>query len=98
MVKIAVYFTALLVNIRYWKLTRRPERTVSFGMNDDFVRSSNELHGNEAVYVCKVMEHLVTGKPINLELDYKNCCISYRRFMADQMYFWRCLPSVDNKK
>ncbi|KAD3641152.1 hypothetical protein R6Q59_027356 [Mikania micrantha] len=98
MVKIAVYFTALLVNIRYWKLTRRPERTVSFGMNDDFVRSSNELHGNEAVYVCMVMEHLVTGKPINLELDFKNCCISYRRFMADQMYFWRCLPSVDNKK
>ncbi|KAL8259378.1 hypothetical protein R6Q59_027331 [Mikania micrantha] len=98
MVRIAVYFTALLVNIRYWKLTRRPERTVSFGMNDDFVRSPNELYGNEAVYVCMMMEHLVTGKPINLELGFKNCCISYRRFMADQMYFWRCLPSIDNKK
>ncbi|KAD4584579.1 hypothetical protein E3N88_22180 [Mikania micrantha] len=67
-VRIAIYFTALLVNIRYWKLTRRPERTVSFGMNGDFVRSPNELYGNEAVYVCMMMEHLVTGKPIHLEL------------------------------
>ncbi|KAL8195894.1 hypothetical protein R6Q57_025384 [Mikania cordata] len=58
MVKVAVYFTALLVNIKYWKVTRRPERIVSFGMNDDFVRSPNELYGNEVVYVCMVMEHL----------------------------------------
>ncbi|KAL8201108.1 hypothetical protein R6Q57_012447 [Mikania cordata] len=42
----------LLVKIQYWKLTRRPERTLSFVMNDDFVRSPNELYGNEAFCVC----------------------------------------------
>ncbi|KAL8224914.1 hypothetical protein R6Q57_017471 [Mikania cordata] len=83
--KLDKQFWALLVNIRYWKVTRRLERTISFGMNDDFVRSPNELYNNEVVYVCIMMEHLVTGKPINLQLGFKNCCISYRRFMADQM-------------
>ncbi|KAL8265673.1 hypothetical protein R6Q59_003017 [Mikania micrantha] len=71
MVKIAVYFTALLVNIRYWKVTRHPERSITFGMNDDFVRSPNELYGNEVVYVFMLMEHLVTRKPINLEIGFK---------------------------
>ncbi|KAL8209826.1 hypothetical protein R6Q57_006558 [Mikania cordata] len=38
------------------------------------------------------MEFLVTGKPINVTGDFHNWCVAYRRYMADQMYFWRCLP------
>ncbi|KAL8256000.1 hypothetical protein R6Q59_031067 [Mikania micrantha] len=45
--KIAVYFTALLVTIRYWKETRRPEASITFGMNDEFINSLNALNGNE---------------------------------------------------
>ncbi|KAL8210249.1 hypothetical protein R6Q57_006981 [Mikania cordata] len=63
--KIVVYFTALLVTIRYWKETRRPEASLMFGMNDEFINSSNALNDNEGVFVRMLMEHLVTGKPLN---------------------------------
>ncbi|KAL8223405.1 hypothetical protein R6Q57_018880 [Mikania cordata] len=87
--KIAVYFTALLVTIRYWKETRRPEASITFGMNDEFINSSNALNDNDGVFVCMLMEHLVTRKPLNLTADFNSYCISYRQFMAEQLYFWR---------
>ncbi|KAD4178072.1 hypothetical protein E3N88_26663 [Mikania micrantha] len=58
--KIAVYFTTLLVNIRYWKVKRRQESNITYGANDDYIRPENEIYGNEALYVCMLMEHLVT--------------------------------------
>ncbi|KAD7480117.1 hypothetical protein E3N88_03253 [Mikania micrantha] len=35
---------------------------------------------------------MLTGKPMNVTGDFQNWCVAYRRYMADQMYFWRCLP------
>ncbi|KAL8206247.1 hypothetical protein R6Q57_009798 [Mikania cordata] len=96
--KIAVYFTALLVTIHYWKETRRLEASITFGMNDEIINSSNALNDNEGVFVCMLMEHLVTGKPLNLTADYNSYCISYRQFMVEQLYFWRCLPRKINEK
>ncbi|KAD2132532.1 hypothetical protein E3N88_24791 [Mikania micrantha] len=94
--KIAVYFTALLVNIRYWKVKRRQESNITYGANDDYIRPENETYGNEALYVCMLMEHLVTGKPLDLADGFKKCCTNYRLFMAEQIYFWRCLPRPCN--
>ncbi|KAL8228273.1 hypothetical protein R6Q57_015857 [Mikania cordata] len=93
---IAVYFTALLVNIRYWKVKRRQESNITYGANDDYIGPENEIYGNEALYVCMLMEHLVTGKPLDLTDGFKQCCTNYRLFMADQIYFWRCLPRPCN--
>ncbi|KAD5317663.1 hypothetical protein E3N88_17609 [Mikania micrantha] len=90
--KIVVYFTALLVNIRYWKVKRRQESNITYGANDDYIRPENEIYGNEGLYFCMLMEHLVTGKPLDLTDGFKQCCTNYRLFMADQIYFWRCLP------
>ncbi|KAL8236709.1 hypothetical protein R6Q59_017790 [Mikania micrantha] len=94
--KLAVYFTALLVNIRYWKVKRRQESNITYGANDDYIRPENEIYGNEALYVCMLMEHLVTGKPLDLADGFKQRCTNYRLFMADQIYFWRCLPRPCN--
>ncbi|KAL8262164.1 hypothetical protein R6Q59_026213 [Mikania micrantha] len=94
--KIAVYFTALLVNIRYWKVKRRQESNITYGANDDYIRPENETYGKEALYVCMLMEHLVTGKPLDLADGFKQCCTNYRLFMAEQIYFWRCLPRPCN--
>ncbi|KAD7116861.1 hypothetical protein E3N88_04129 [Mikania micrantha] len=54
--KITVYFTALLVNIRYWKVKRRQESNITYGANDDYIRPENEIYGNEALYTaeCKM--------------------------------------------
>ncbi|KAL8232641.1 hypothetical protein R6Q57_002419 [Mikania cordata] len=71
--KIAVYFTALLVNIRYWKVKRRQESNITYGANDDYIRPENEIYGNEALYVCMLMKHLVTGKPLDLTDGFKQC-------------------------
>ncbi|KAD1443139.1 hypothetical protein E3N88_42824 [Mikania micrantha] len=92
LMKISVYFGALLVNIKYFKKTRAPEKLLSFEVNEDHVQSHNELIGNQGVHVCMLMEHLVTGKPLNVTGNFKNWCVAYRRYMADQIYFWRCLP------
>ncbi|KAL8198190.1 hypothetical protein R6Q57_024171 [Mikania cordata] len=94
--KIVVYFTALLVNICYWKVKRRQESNITYGANDDYIRPENEIYGNEVLYVCMLMEHLVTGKPLDLTHGFKQCCTNYRLFMADQIYLWRCLPRPCN--
>ncbi|KAL8232225.1 hypothetical protein R6Q57_002003 [Mikania cordata] len=92
LLKISVYFAALLVNIKYFKKTGAPERVIGFEVNEDHVQSYNDLICNRGVHVCMLMEFLVTGKPINVTGDFHNWCVAYRRYMADQMYFWRCLP------
>ncbi|KAD2804833.1 hypothetical protein E3N88_38210 [Mikania micrantha] len=61
-------------------------------VNEDHAQSHNELIGNQRVHVCMLMEHLVTGKPLNVTGNSKNWCVAYRRYMADQIYFWCCLP------
>lgn len=94
--KIQVYLGALLVNIRFWKKTGNPEKCITFNLNEDYVAPHNSLSGNEAVYLCMLMEHLVTDKPITTNGDLKQTCSSYRRFMAEKMYFWRCLPRPNN--
>ncbi|KAJ0780649.1 putative Ulp1 protease family catalytic domain, papain-like cysteine peptidase superfamily [Helianthus annuus] len=76
--KIKVYFTGLLVHIQYWKKSGRTERCMTFEINEDFVRSFRDLVGNEGVYVCMLMEHLVTGKPINPTGDFNEAVASYR--------------------
>ncbi|KAL8234265.1 hypothetical protein R6Q59_020365 [Mikania micrantha] len=92
LLKISVYFAALLVNIKYFKKTGAPERVLGFEVNKDHVQSYNDLIGNRGVHVCMLMEFLDTGKPMNVTGDFKSWCVAYRRYMADQMYFWRCLP------
>ncbi|KAD3068835.1 hypothetical protein E3N88_36715 [Mikania micrantha] len=67
-------------------------KVMSFEVNKDYVQSQADLHGNQGVHACMLMEHLVTGKPLNISNNFRESCIAYRRFMADQMYFWRCLP------
>ncbi|KAL8224047.1 hypothetical protein R6Q57_019522 [Mikania cordata] len=94
--KIAVYFTMLLVNIHYWKVKRRQKSNITYGANDDYIRPENEIYGNEALYVCMLMEHLVTGKPLDVTNGFKQCCTNYRLFMADKIYFWRCFPRPCN--
>ncbi|KAL8251430.1 hypothetical protein R6Q59_035123 [Mikania micrantha] len=90
--KISVYFCALLVNTKYFKKTRIPEKVLSFEVNEDHAQSHNELIGNQGVHVCMLMEHLVTGKSLNVIGNFKNWCVAYKSYMADQIYFWRCLP------
>ncbi|KAD7478146.1 hypothetical protein E3N88_01282 [Mikania micrantha] len=89
---ISVYFGALFVNIKYFKKTGFPPKLMSFEVNEDYVQSHADLYGNQGVHACMLMEHLVTGKPLNISNNFKESCIAYRLFMADQMYFWRCLP------
>ncbi|KAL8215709.1 hypothetical protein R6Q57_022546 [Mikania cordata] len=38
---------------------------MSFEVNEDYVQSHTDLYGNQGVHVCMLMEHLVTGKPLN---------------------------------
>ncbi|MFS7900879.1 hypothetical protein Hanom_Chr00s147759g01821001 [Helianthus anomalus] len=90
--KLKVYLTGLLVHLKYWKKTGKPECCITHELNDNYVISNRSIVGNEAVYLCMLMEHLVTDKPINITGDVKQICLSYRRFMADKLYFWRCLP------
>ncbi|KAL8259894.1 hypothetical protein R6Q59_027847 [Mikania micrantha] len=90
--QMGVYFSALLVNMCFWKKTRQPEGYLVFEVNDDFVQTDVSLVADEGLYVCMLMEHLVTGKPINASGDLKLELKKYRRFMADLMYFWRILP------
>ncbi|KAD7477447.1 hypothetical protein E3N88_00583 [Mikania micrantha] len=66
--KIAVYFTALLVNIRYWKVKRRQENNITYGANDDYIRPENEIYDNEALYNMKshtrpAMDHEARIRP-----------------------------------
>lgn len=90
--KISVYFTGLLVNLQYWKKSGCAERSLILEVNEDYIKSHRDLVGNHGVYLCMLMEHLVTGKPIQSTDDFSSACASYRRFMADNFYFWRCLP------
>ncbi|KAL8225143.1 hypothetical protein R6Q57_017700 [Mikania cordata] len=90
--QMGVYFSALLVNMCFWKKTRQPEGYLIFEVNDDFAQTDVSLAADEGLYVCMLMEHLVTGKPINASGDLKLELKKYRRFMADLMYFWRILP------
>jgi hypothetical protein len=93
LIKINVYFTTLLVNIRYWKKTGKVESLLLYECNEEYIQRYQDLIGNEGVYVCMLMEHLVTGKPVDrLMPNFGQACKTYRRFMADQFYFWRCLP------
>ncbi|KAL8215355.1 hypothetical protein R6Q57_004804 [Mikania cordata] len=74
--QMGVYFSALLVNMCFWKKTRQPEGYLIFEVNDDFAQTDVSLAADEGLYVCMLMEHLVTGKPINasgdLKLELKN--------------------------
>ena len=90
--KINVYLTYLLVHIRYWKNRAKSESVLSYEVNDAYVQPYHQLIGNEGIYVCMLMEHLVTGKELNIGENFNQTCMTYRRFMADQFYFWRCLP------
>ncbi|KAL8259339.1 hypothetical protein R6Q59_027292 [Mikania micrantha] len=92
LMQISVYFCALLVNIKYFKKTGFPPKLMSFEVNEDYVQSHADLYGNQGVHACMLMEHLVTGKPLNISNNFRESWIAYRRLMADQMYFWRCLP------
>ncbi|KAD2804669.1 hypothetical protein E3N88_38046 [Mikania micrantha] len=77
---------------RMMQWRRRQQQNEAAMLNEDHVQSYNDLIGNRGVHVCMLMEFLVTGKPMNVTGDIKNWCVAYRRYMADQMYFWRCLP------
>ncbi|KAL8261052.1 hypothetical protein R6Q59_025101 [Mikania micrantha] len=66
LMKISVYFCALLVNIKYFKKTGFPEKMMSFEVNEDYVQSHTDLYGNQGVHACMLMEHLVTRKPLNI--------------------------------
>ncbi|MFS7971755.1 putative papain-like cysteine peptidase superfamily [Helianthus anomalus] len=90
--KIAVYFGALLVHLRYWKKTGKPEKCMTFELNEEYMVSNSSLSGNEGVYLCMLMEHLVADKPIIRSGQTIQNFLAYRRFMADKLYFWRCLP------
>lgn len=90
--RIQVYFAALLVNIKYWKKTHYHESVISWEAIDDYVIGHRDLAGNEGVLVCMLLEHLVTGAPLDLTANAKEQFMNYRRYMADQFYFWRCLP------
>ncbi|KAL8257452.1 hypothetical protein R6Q59_029493 [Mikania micrantha] len=92
LMQISVYFCALLVNIKYFKKTGYPPKLMSLEVNEDYVQTHADMYGNQGVHACMLMEHLVTGKPLNISNNFRESCIAYRRFMADQMYFWRCLP------
>ncbi|KAD5318349.1 hypothetical protein E3N88_18295 [Mikania micrantha] len=92
LMKISIYFCASLANIKYFKKTGFPVKMMSFEVNEDYVQSHTDLYGNQGVHVCMLMEHLVTGKPLNVTNNFRESCIAYRRFMVDQIYFWRCLP------
>ncbi|KAD4386262.1 hypothetical protein E3N88_26431 [Mikania micrantha] len=92
LMQISVYFCALLVNIKYFKKTGFPPKVMSFEVNEDYVQSHADLYGNQGVHACMLMEHLVTGKPLNISNNFRESCIAYRRFMADQIYFCRCFP------
>lgn len=91
LVKIQIYLSATLVNMQYWNKMGYPEKCMTFNLNEDYVVPQKSLTGNEAVYICMLMEHLVTDKPINITGDLKEICTKYRHKMAEQMYFWRCL-------
>ncbi|KAD3337080.1 hypothetical protein E3N88_32600 [Mikania micrantha] len=90
--KISVYFGALLVMIKYFKKTDFPEESMSFEVNEDYVQSHTDLIGNQRVQVCMLMEHLVTGKQLNATNNFRESCMAKRHFMDDQIYFWIRLP------
>ncbi|KAL8222985.1 hypothetical protein R6Q57_020384 [Mikania cordata] len=85
LMQISVYFCALLVNIKYFKKTGFPPKLMSFEVNEDYVQSNADLYGNQGVHACMLMEHLVTSKPLNISNNFRESCIAYRRFMANQM-------------
>ncbi|KAJ0779943.1 hypothetical protein HanPI659440_Chr06g0232121 [Helianthus annuus] len=90
--KVKVYLGALLMHLRYWQKTGKPEKCISAELNDNYVVSNTLIAGNEAVYLCMLMEHLVTDKPINITRDICKTFLSYRQFIVEKLYFWRCLP------
>ncbi|KAD3337089.1 hypothetical protein E3N88_32609 [Mikania micrantha] len=92
--KISVYFGALLVMIKYFKKTDFPEESMSFEVNEDYVQSHTDLIGNQRVQVCMLMEHLVTGKQLNATNNFRESCMAKRRFMDDKIYFWIRLPHL----
>ncbi|KAK9057854.1 hypothetical protein SSX86_022693 [Deinandra increscens subsp. villosa] len=66
-----VYFTYLLVKLGYWKKVKTVENVLIYDDNQEFIQSNNNVKNNEALYVCMLMEHLVSGKPIDRDTDFK---------------------------
>ncbi|KAD1742252.1 hypothetical protein E3N88_42368 [Mikania micrantha] len=62
-------------------------------VNDDYApKDGGDLGGDTGVLACMLMQQLVQNKNLNVDDDFKNKCMKYRRYMAEQYYNWRFIP------
>ncbi|KAL8216300.1 hypothetical protein R6Q57_023137 [Mikania cordata] len=61
-------------------------------VNDDYApKDGGDLGGDTGVLACMLMQ-LVENKNLNVDDDFKNKCMKYRRYMTEQYYNWRFIP------
>ena len=88
--KFAVYFGALLVNIRYWRKSGYSERQLEFWHEEKYIQTNHRfLIENSGVLCCMIMEHLTLEKAFDFEEDIWEAVDKFRRFMADKIYLCR---------
>ncbi|KAD7479928.1 hypothetical protein E3N88_03064 [Mikania micrantha] len=94
-----IKFDWLLDEIQYWRkydgvyIDKRDRHLKVHNANDDYApKDGGDLGGDTGVLACMLMQHLVQNKNLNVDDDFKNKCMKYRRYMAEQYYNWRFIP------
>jgi hypothetical protein len=92
-------FQWLLEEINYWEhytgpYISRDNRTLNVHVaNEEYVPENGvELGGDSGVLMCLLMHNLVRNKTVNMQGDFKDKCMRFRRHMADRLYQGRFLP------
>ncbi|KAL8265924.1 hypothetical protein R6Q59_003268 [Mikania micrantha] len=94
-----IKFDWLLDEIQYWRkydgvyIDKRDRHLKVHNVNDDYApKDGGDLGGDTGVLACMLMQQLVQNKNLNVDDDFKNKCMKYRRYMAEQYYNWRFIP------
>ncbi|KAD7477558.1 hypothetical protein E3N88_00694 [Mikania micrantha] len=94
-----IKFDWLLDEIQYWRkydgvyIDKRDRHLKVHNVNDDYApKDGGDLGGDTGVLACMLMQQLVQNKNLNVDDDFKNKCMKYRRYMAKQYYNWRFIP------